>query len=59
VLRGSAQNPDVFFQARETCTPFYNACPGIVQKAMDKFARSPGGSTTCLTTPDLRMPSMW
>ncbi len=38
VLRGSAQNPDVFFQARETCNPFYTACPGIVQKAMDKFA---------------------
>jgi pyruvate-ferredoxin/flavodoxin oxidoreductase len=38
VLRGSAQNPDVFFQARETCNPFYNACAGLVQKAMDKFA---------------------
>jgi pyruvate-ferredoxin/flavodoxin oxidoreductase len=42
VLRGSAQNPDVFFQARETCTPFYNACPAIVQKAMDKFAQVTG-----------------
>jgi pyruvate-ferredoxin/flavodoxin oxidoreductase len=38
VLRGSAQNPDVFFQAREACNPFYKAAPGIVQKAMDKFA---------------------
>ena len=38
VLRGSAQNPDVYFQARETVNPFYKACPGIVQKAMDKFA---------------------
>jgi pyruvate-ferredoxin/flavodoxin oxidoreductase len=38
VLRGSAQNPDVFFQSRETCNPFYEACPDIVQKAMDKFA---------------------
>ncbi len=38
VLRGSSQNPDVFFQARETCNPFYLACPAIVQKAMDKFA---------------------
>ncbi len=38
VLRGTAQNPDVFFQARETVNPFYNACAGIVQKAMDKFA---------------------
>ena len=38
VLRGSAQNPDVYFQARETVNPFYQACPDIVQKAMDKFA---------------------
>jgi len=38
VLRGSAQNPDVFFQARETVNPFYAACPDIVQKTMDKFA---------------------
>jgi pyruvate-ferredoxin/flavodoxin oxidoreductase len=38
VLRGSAQNPDVFFQAREACNPFYQAAPAIVQKAMDKFA---------------------
>jgi pyruvate-ferredoxin/flavodoxin oxidoreductase len=38
VLRGSAQNPDVFFQCRETINPYYDACPGIVQKVMDKFA---------------------
>ena len=38
VLRGTAQNPDVFFQAREACNPYYLAAPGIVQKAMDKFA---------------------
>ncbi len=38
VLRGSAQNPDVFFQAREAVNPFYLACPAIVQKAMDRFA---------------------
>jgi len=38
VLRGTAQNPDVFFQARETCNPYYQACAGIVQKTMDKFA---------------------
>jgi len=37
VLRGSAQNPDVFFQARETVNPYYNVFPGIVQKVMDKF----------------------
>ena len=38
VIRGTAQNPDVFFQAREACNPFYLAAPAIVQKAMDKFA---------------------
>ena len=38
VLRGTAQNPDVYFQARETVNPYYLACPHIVQKAMDKFA---------------------
>ncbi len=42
VLRGTAQNPDVFFQARETVNPFYIACPGIVQKQMDKFAKLTG-----------------
>jgi pyruvate-ferredoxin/flavodoxin oxidoreductase len=38
VVRGTAQNPDVFFQARETVNPYYLAAPEIVQKAMDKFA---------------------
>src|SRR5688500_15568757 len=38
VLRGSAQNPDVFFQAREAGNGFYQACPDIVQKTMDRFA---------------------
>ncbi len=42
VLRGSAQNPDVFFQAREACNPYYNACPGIVQESMDRFASQVG-----------------
>lgn len=42
VLRGSAQNPDVFFQARETVNPFYAACPDIVQNIMDKFAEVVG-----------------
>jgi pyruvate-ferredoxin/flavodoxin oxidoreductase len=37
-IRGTAQNPDVFFQARETVNPFYIKATGIVQKAMDKFA---------------------
>lgn len=38
VMRGTAQNPDVYFQGRETVNPFYNACPEIVQKQMDKLA---------------------
>jgi pyruvate-ferredoxin/flavodoxin oxidoreductase len=38
-LRGTAQNPDVFFQARETCNPYYDRCAAIVQKHMDKFAK--------------------
>ena len=38
MMRGTAQNPDVYFQARETVNPFYVKVPGIVQKAMDKFA---------------------
>jgi pyruvate-ferredoxin/flavodoxin oxidoreductase len=42
VLRGTAQNPDIYFQARETVNPFYDACPDIVQKAMDKFAELTG-----------------
>jgi pyruvate-ferredoxin/flavodoxin oxidoreductase len=42
VLRGTAQNPDVFFQAREACNPYYKACPVIVQDVMDRFARQTG-----------------
>lgn len=34
--RGSAQNPDIFFQAREACNPYYDALPAIVQEYMDK-----------------------
>jgi pyruvate-ferredoxin/flavodoxin oxidoreductase len=42
ILRGTAQNPDVFFQAREACNPYYLACPAIVQNAMDSFAAQTG-----------------
>ena len=42
VIRGTAQNPDVYFQAREAANLFYQACPAIVQKAMDKFAQLTG-----------------
>jgi pyruvate-ferredoxin/flavodoxin oxidoreductase len=37
-IRGTAQNPDVYFQARETVNPYYQACPAIVQQTMDRFA---------------------
>ena len=42
VLRGTAQNPDVFFQARESCNGFYDACPAIVEKTMQAFAALTG-----------------
>jgi pyruvate-ferredoxin/flavodoxin oxidoreductase len=41
-IRGTAQNPDVYFQARETVNPYYQACPAIVQQNMDKFAALTG-----------------
>jgi len=43
-LRGSAQNPDVFFQAREAINPFYRACPTIVQGVMDRLGQRTGRS---------------
>ena len=42
VVRGTAQNSDVFFQAREACNPLYAAVPAIVQEQMDKFAQLTG-----------------
>jgi len=36
-IRGTAQNPDVFFQGRETVNPYYDAAPDIIQKVMDRF----------------------
>src|SRR3970040_1498593 len=41
-IRGTAQNPDVYFQGRETVNPFYIKCPDIAQKQMDKFAKLVG-----------------
>ncbi|MCB0006676.1 MAG: pyruvate:ferredoxin (flavodoxin) oxidoreductase, partial [Anaerolineales bacterium] len=43
-IRGTAQNPDVYFQARESVNNFYAACPGIVQATMDRFAAETGRS---------------
>ena len=42
VLRGSSQNPDVYFQARETVNPYYSAMPAIVQGVMDRFGELTG-----------------
>ncbi len=41
-IRGTAQNPDVFFQSREAINPFYEKTPGIVQSVMDRFADQVG-----------------
>ena len=43
-IRGTAQNPDVFFQEREAANPYYDAVPGIVQEVMDRFAARVGRS---------------
>jgi pyruvate-ferredoxin/flavodoxin oxidoreductase len=42
VIRGTAMNPDIFFQAREAANQFYDACPDIVQGVMDAFAEQVG-----------------
>jgi len=42
VIRGTAQNPDTYFQAREACNPYYLACPGIVQEELERFAQLTG-----------------
>jgi pyruvate-ferredoxin/flavodoxin oxidoreductase len=42
VIRGTSQNPDVFFQAREASNPYYEKVPGIVQDVMDEFYRHTG-----------------
>lgn len=42
VVRGTSQNPDVFFQARETVNPFYDAFPEVVEESMNEFARLTG-----------------
>jgi pyruvate-ferredoxin/flavodoxin oxidoreductase len=41
-IRGTAQNPDVYFQARETVNPYYLAAPGVVEGVMDRFAKLVG-----------------
>ena len=48
--RGSAQNPDIFFQAREASNPYYDALPGIVQTYMDKVNEKSEQIISCSTT---------
>ena len=55
VIRGTAQNPDVYFQARETVNPYYLAVPAILQKQMDKFAGLVDANTICSITSARRM----
>jgi pyruvate-ferredoxin/flavodoxin oxidoreductase len=42
ILRGTAQNPDIFFQAREACNPFYDALPAIIEHYMDEMNKITG-----------------
>jgi len=42
LLRGAAQNPDTFFQAREACNPYYDRCPEVVRDAMRRFGQQTG-----------------
>ena len=49
-IRGTAQNPDVYFQARETVNPFYARVPGVVQQMMDRLASAPAAATACSIT---------
>ena len=56
-MRGTAQNPDVFFQNREAANRFYAATPAIVQRAMDRFAALTGRRTGCSSITARPMPS--
>ena len=57
LLRGTAQNPDVFFQAREAINPYYRACPTIVQDVMDRFAQRTGRSYRLFDYSELPTPN--
>ena len=52
-VRGTAQNPDVYFQARETVNPFYARVPEVVQEAMDELGERTGRHTGWSTTADI------
>ena len=56
-IRGTAQNPDTFFQAREACNRFYDAVPDIVQDEMDSLPAWWAASTSSSTTSARPMPN--
>ncbi len=58
-IRGTAQNPDVYFQAREAVNPFYARCPEIVQDAMDRFGERTGRAYDLSTTVATPKPNAW
>lgn len=55
VLRGTAQNPDIFFQAREACNEYYNKLPAVVEEYMDKVNKEIGTDYKLSTTTVLLM----
>ena len=57
VVRGTAQNPDTFFQAREAANPFYDACPSVVADTMDRFGELTGRRYGCSTTSGIPKPN--
>ena len=56
-IRGTAQNPDIYFQARETVNPFYAASPQSSQDLMDRLGERTGRRCTSSTTRATRRPS--
>ena len=58
-IRGTAQNPDTFFQAREAASPFYARLPAIVQTTMDQFAALTGRKYISSSTKARKMPNAW
>ncbi len=55
VARGMAENPDHFFQHRESCNNFYEAVPAIVEEYMNEISKSQVVNTVCSITTELRM----
>lgn len=56
VIRGTAQNPDIYFQTREAVNSYYTALPEIVENYMNEINKITGRNYACLTTTAHRMP---